>query len=515
MVDEAFALSPISARAVQPSEEDYDAISQAFMETSRGRWFLGEYAKRNRNSDTHMVLEAVARIETTLAGQKQQVPGNELADALATIRNALDQARALASVAIESLAIEHHLAPIRKGSRVIKEISWRWREIGADARMCDLIDSQLAAIDAGCEEMASIDPPSSVATAFDLIGQQLAQLQHHGTASAQASEPAAFPARLDIGIATAITSAEIHAKPVPNRDAQSGAGSATASAGPDVEVAEGSGVASALRVEPELPVEPEPLVEPELRVELERIAAQPSSARRDLAQFRLPDGDPSNADLSNADLSNADFAKSEVSKNGLPRSDPAKSGPYPPDLLHPQLPTTPASDVAVEAVNPASEVADATVEAVERSLENAETTTQGDQLSAEMAEIADEVARARDDAILKMVATEMAAPDDSDEHGLFESGRAPLNGAAVSLGAPILPAERTELAASPASPQPAQLQASLARSPRQPSPPPPQPESLGSSLIAHGIVRRTAISESDPLAPIRRMSQAEKIAFFS
>ena len=31
MADEVFALSPISARAVLPSEEDYDAISQAFM----------------------------------------------------------------------------------------------------------------------------------------------------------------------------------------------------------------------------------------------------------------------------------------------------------------------------------------------------------------------------------------------------------------------------------------------------------------------------------------------------
>ena len=74
MADEAFALSPISARAAQPSEEDYDAISEAFMETSRGRWFLGEYAKRNRNADTRMVLDAVARIEQSLAAQKQPEP---------------------------------------------------------------------------------------------------------------------------------------------------------------------------------------------------------------------------------------------------------------------------------------------------------------------------------------------------------------------------------------------------------------------------------------------------------
>src|SRR5580692_9617340 len=71
MADEAFALSPISARAAQPREEDYDAISEAFMETSRGRWFLGEYAKRNRNADTRMVLDAVARSEQTVTAQKQ------------------------------------------------------------------------------------------------------------------------------------------------------------------------------------------------------------------------------------------------------------------------------------------------------------------------------------------------------------------------------------------------------------------------------------------------------------
>src|SRR2546430_13315237 len=72
MAEEAFALSPISARAAQPSEEDYAAISEAFMETARGRWFLGEYAKRNRNADTRMVLDAVARIEQSLAAQKEE-----------------------------------------------------------------------------------------------------------------------------------------------------------------------------------------------------------------------------------------------------------------------------------------------------------------------------------------------------------------------------------------------------------------------------------------------------------
>jgi hypothetical protein len=46
-------------------------------------------------------------------------------------------------------------------------------------------------------------------------------------------------------------------------------------------------------------------------------------------------------------------------------------------------------------------------------------------------------------------------------------------------------------------------------------PEPVLPASLGSSLLANGIVARPRASRPDPLAPIRRMSQTEKIAFFS
>ena len=115
MADEAFALSPIAARAAQPSEEDYDAIREAFMETSRGRWFLSEYAKRNRNADTRMVLDAVARIEENLAAQRH-ASDDELAEALAAIRKAVDAARAAAALAIDGLAVEQTLTPIRKGA---------------------------------------------------------------------------------------------------------------------------------------------------------------------------------------------------------------------------------------------------------------------------------------------------------------------------------------------------------------------------------------------------------------
>src|SRR5579863_1845314 len=190
MADEAFALSPISARAAQPSEEDYDAISEAFMETSRGRWFLGEYAKRNRNADTRMVLDAVAKIEETLAASRKPVRDPLLDKALQSLRAALTQAREATEAAVADLALEQNLAPVRKGARVIREISWRLREIGADGRICDLIDSQLSAIEAGCGQISTADGRPGISAAFDLIEQRIAALDDGGTTEPPAVEEA-------------------------------------------------------------------------------------------------------------------------------------------------------------------------------------------------------------------------------------------------------------------------------------------------------------------------------------
>src|SRR5215212_1893759 len=194
MADEAFALSPISARAVLPSEQDYDAISEAFMETSRGRWFLGEYAKRNRNSDTRMVLDAVSRIEETLATQKQPAPKAGLNEALVSIRQAVEQAQAATAVAAaESDRVEENLAPVRKAARIIREISWRWREIGADARICDLLDSQVAAIEGACGQISMPTPQDGLSAAFDLIKDRIAQFDDSDAAAAHTHTKPAAP----------------------------------------------------------------------------------------------------------------------------------------------------------------------------------------------------------------------------------------------------------------------------------------------------------------------------------
>src|ERR1700747_2604703 len=118
MANQAFALSPISARASLPSEEDYEAIREAFMETARGRWFLDEYAKRNRNCETGRVLERVPRTEQPIATQKQPPPPvvvARLPQALVSIRSAVEKAQEAGFAAFTGLRLGGHLPRVCNG----------------------------------------------------------------------------------------------------------------------------------------------------------------------------------------------------------------------------------------------------------------------------------------------------------------------------------------------------------------------------------------------------------------
>jgi hypothetical protein len=127
---------------------------------------------------------------------------------------------------------------------------------------------------------------------------------------------------------------------------------------------------------------------------------------------------------------------------------------------------------------------------------------------------------AQDDAVLRMVALEMAAPDPSDIDLPADTARDEIDVVESPLAEPVLVAQQPGPTAAPAispslqtSLQPS-LQASLQASPQPSLEASPEP-SLGSALIASGLLRKPNATHSDPLAPIRRMSQAEKIAFFS
>lgn len=135
----ALASNPVDKPAERlPTEADYEAIVATVTQTARGRWFLAEYARRNRNADTRMVLDAVARIETSMARTPQVAdPGLAVAAALAEARrraaDLLDTNRASREI------VQQHV-------KALREIAWTLREWGTDNALCDRLDSHASAI---------------------------------------------------------------------------------------------------------------------------------------------------------------------------------------------------------------------------------------------------------------------------------------------------------------------------------------------------------------------------------
>jgi hypothetical protein len=426
MADEAFALSPISARATLPREEDYAAIAEAFMETSRGRWFLTEYAKRNRNADTRMVLDAVARIEQNLDAQREETLEREaslqrlqqeeglsaqqaaeavvaaaaaqerLTEALAAIRSSVEAAEESAVEALDSLALDQRLAPVRKGARVLREIAWRLREIGNDGRICDLIDSQVTVIEKGTDQFSSEEARAGLRAAFAALQGRLVEFDD--------DDHSLGPA-------------------------------------PETE------------------------------------AAAPSPATPEMAAA---------AELVETFL--AQKAAEELSAS------PAKSAEA--VLTQPETPPAAEIPAAEEAAVQEILVQDAAVQ--EPAVQNA----------------APQDADAHDEAVLDMIAMEMGAPDPISDDEIAEAVAEQVRLAEPAPIAPVIVAKAPEPVAVPAPPPVQQVVQPLPPA-AAPAPAPAVEMSLGSSLIASGMLRKPVTAANDPLAPIRRMSQAEKIAFFS
>ena len=464
MADEAFALSPISARATLPSEADYDAIREAFMETARGRWFLGEYGKRNRNADTSMVLDAVARIEATIAAQKQ-VPTNELPNALVLIRAMIGDAKASALKTMSGSDAEAALDAVNKGTRIIREISWTLREYGTDARICDMLDAQVSAIDASHRQTIAAEKRDAVLAAFDLLIRQIGELGGGAASPSSIDETGSSPSSASRDEATAET-----------EDA----------ATPPIETASGAAAQSSVDVAA-------------LDVTALDVTALDVTAL-DLAAWATP-----------VDI--------DTTANETPE------------------PTTQQSETTAAEAAGLSDEHVVAAEDTETAALDLETT--------------------QDLAVLDAIALEMAEPDMADfdlaeppqfieggfveagvvEAGVVEAGvveASPVEPRAVELS-PIEAAAVEPVAIEPAiveaaaaetavvepgivepgivepaiveqSPETALVPAAASEMPSQPS--------LGASLIASGIVSGRS-STRDALAPFRRMSQAERIAFFS
>lgn len=425
MADEAFALSPISARASLPSEADYDAIREAFMETARGRWFLAEYTKRNRNADTGMVLEAVTRMEANLAAQKQAPAIVGLIASLGAIRSAIRDAKVTAAEAMPRFDDDETLSAARNGARIIREIAWTLRECGADARICDLLDTQVQAIDAGQQRTATADGRAAVLASFDVLVQRIEQLAAGDSpraAAPAAAAPPEQPAAAAEKHAASVTPLFRHAAEAAADFAAPELGEAAA----QTEVAAQTDVTS-----PAEAMASEAVLEAVASVDYDR----PADVAE--AMVEAPASVAPSADLNSPAPADTAFAAHE---------DLAASG------------------------------------LIEVAQHDAEEET------------------AEDRAVLDLVAMEMAAPDLSEPEMAIPETTVP------EMESPQLAEPEMIAAVAPA--------AEAIAAP-QPEPEVPSHPSLGAALIAGGVIPHPNAPASDPLTPIRRMSQAEKIAFFS
>ena len=141
------------ARALTPlSQADYDAIEAAVMETARGRWFMAEYAKRNRQADTLQLLDSIQRIERVvnvgMQGDGREDNITEAAELISDLRADLERISGKANGQGSGLAaqIESAADIIIAATENIQEAAWALREAGADEALCSRLDQRSAEI---------------------------------------------------------------------------------------------------------------------------------------------------------------------------------------------------------------------------------------------------------------------------------------------------------------------------------------------------------------------------------
>jgi chemotaxis regulatin CheY-phosphate phosphatase CheZ len=149
------------------TDTDYETILSAVLETARGRWFLAEHMRRNRQADTKLVLKAIEQLERSLR-ERPSAP-----DAERTRLDLVDMANAIARTKTEIASIKPAAGSGKIGAATneldaivettelaaseiltaverIQEIAWTLREQGADPVVCDLLDAQASEAYTAC-----------------------------------------------------------------------------------------------------------------------------------------------------------------------------------------------------------------------------------------------------------------------------------------------------------------------------------------------------------------------------
>lgn len=146
MADGSLAISTMPPAL--PADADYDALCEALMASARGRWFLEEYAKRNRNADTGLVLDAIARVEAVVRSEQAHQASQGVRIELLEMARTIAQTRA----DVAEAKPERTSPSAASGTDVfaaagrLQEVAWTMREHGLDMTMCDQISDLSTAI---------------------------------------------------------------------------------------------------------------------------------------------------------------------------------------------------------------------------------------------------------------------------------------------------------------------------------------------------------------------------------
>ena len=106
------------------TDADYESIEAAVTETVRGRWFLAEFARRTRATDSQLLLEGMARLETLVRANQAQPPPQVSADP--SIRLLIQRIKEIAAR--------------------LEETGRDMRKAGADDEFCEAVDLQARAV---------------------------------------------------------------------------------------------------------------------------------------------------------------------------------------------------------------------------------------------------------------------------------------------------------------------------------------------------------------------------------
>ena len=150
------------------AEAEYETIEAAVMETARGRWFLAEFAQRNRTADTTMLLDAIGRLEQAVTGERAVQSMDrvrfdlmEMAKAIARTKSEIaaiqspDQEQSRLVEASETLdaivrTTERATSEILGAAEHVQEAAWTLRENGADEELCGELDRRATEIYTAC-----------------------------------------------------------------------------------------------------------------------------------------------------------------------------------------------------------------------------------------------------------------------------------------------------------------------------------------------------------------------------